>query len=303
MSDKIMVIPKDIHLSRTSKLNKILSKRFRSVPTSENLSEISGYWSAEVYNLNKSDIYNGLTEDQKIIVLGLLNRGRLEEAYHIEKAGVSYGAKMVIKSSTYEERQLYALFTADEARHLNIMESYLPSISDSYLENPFLEFLNCTIEEAPKEVLVFIIQVLLEGWGIKHYQSMKDTCNHSDLKNSLQFIINDEVAHHGSGVLLFKEDNLSDSSRDMICSIITDFLNMVRVGPVSILNTIESVVGELSKDDKLLFFNQIEADKSASENLDILKSMMDKSGAKVITEFCHKNNLLKALTVEEMSLL
>lgn len=304
MSFQILPGVIDIHKLRMPKLGKILKKQLKKIPlssgnmTEENLSKL---WSEESYYLNRSQMFQQLSKDQKSRIMAIANRARLEEAFHIEKAGIYYGGKMVLLSKTFEERKLYGLFTADEAKHLEIIESYLPDVSTDYLENPFLGLLNNTIEKSSKNTLVFVIQVLLEGWGIKHYKFMKDTCVDPHLSESLQYIINDEVGHHGSGVLLFSEEKLSSVEMSEVNHIMDQFLSMVRIGPASILSAIQEVVGTMSKEEKICFLKEIDAIATTTENLNILKSMMEKASASKIINYCEEQNLFTPCSLEEMA--
>ncbi|MEQ1704629.1 MAG: hypothetical protein ABL867_01490 [Rickettsiales bacterium] len=50
------------------------------------------------------------------------NRTLMNEAYFIEKSGLAYTAKMILKTESTDTAQLYALIGADEAMHLAWIE-------------------------------------------------------------------------------------------------------------------------------------------------------------------------------------
>lgn len=289
----------ELHNNRKFILSNLLNKKEAQLP--KNGSAIKNiYWGADSYELNESSLYNKLNQDQKESVLESLSRARLEEAYHIEKCGIAFGAKMILSSNSFEERKLYAHFTSEESEHLAMIESFLPNISESGVTNSFLDYLSNLIENAPKNVLTFMIQVVLEGWGIEHYNNLARACNCPDLKKSLNKIVQDEAGHHGSGLLLFNEEDLSAGELEMAINAFEIFLNMVRIGPFSVFQSVYAVNNQL-KDESLLFLEEVNAKKQTESRLVLLKKLAQKSGASKIVAECDKRGIFHSLSHEEMS--
>ena len=94
------------------------------------------------------------------------------------------------------------------------------------------------IEHAPKKSLVFMIQVLLEGWGMTHYTEMTDQCLDEELTLNLKSILADESSHHGSGLILFDERDLNREEREYILTSLKSFLQMVQVGPAGTMSRV-----------------------------------------------------------------
>lgn len=287
----------EIHQRRNLKLGRILAKRFKG-ETSEN----TIHWEAEHFVLEAVDLFNELSSNQKRILLSDLSQDRVREAYHIEKSGIAYGSKMTLLSETMDERVLYGSFTGDEARHFKLIEKYYnQSLADDISDNCFLSFLSQMIEKAPKKSLVFMIQILLEGWGLDHYSAMADKCHTQSLKADLKSILDDEVVHHGSGVILFEEDGLTKEEREYIMSSLVSFFQMVQVGPVGIMTRLESMTSGLSRENRMVALEQLNAHADTTQKLAVLKRLMKKSGANSIIEELESLGYLQAFSTEQMA--
>ncbi len=287
----------DIHTRRNIKLERILKKRFKG----EKVSTPSIFWNAKEYKLHNVELFQNLSLLEKKFLLAELSQDRIREAYHIEKSGIAYGSKMTMLSETMDERVLYGSFTGDEARHFKLVEKYYDSSQDQDIsDNSFLSFLSQMIDHAPKKALVFMIQVLLEGWGLEHYSTMANSCQHEDLKGDLKSILDDEVVHHGSGVILFEEDGLSKEERTIILSSLTLFLQMVQVGPIGVMTRLESLNKDLSQSQKRQALTEMEAVEDTQHKLNILKRLIKKAGATSIIEELDHKGYFKAFELDQM---
>ncbi len=271
------VLMDSLHLNRRPILTNLLTKKESHLPKSQN-SEARIFWGAESYKLERSTAFLMASHEVQQRILGQLGQNRLEEAYHIEKAGIAFGAKMILESETFEERKLYAHFTGEESEHLSMIESYLTYISDDHLNNSFLLFLEEIIKTAPKNVLVFLIQVILEGWGIEHYSELAKTCKASDLKAALKKIVQDEAGHHGSGLVLFKEEALSEDELRLANTLFQSFLSMVQIGPYTLAKLAQEELN-LGEVELSLFLDEIDAHSDTQKKLNSLKSLALRAGA------------------------
>jgi rubrerythrin len=289
----------DIHNRRNHKLDRILNKRFKSTGIAPSA---KAHWNAQSFGLENIELYQNLKAKEKDLLLKELSMDRIQEAYHIEKSGIAYGSKMTFLSETMDERVLYGSFTGDEARHFKLIEKYYDhSLNSDITDNCFLNFLSQMIEKAPKRSLVFMIQILLEGWGLDHYSTMANECQTQELKTDLKSILDDEVVHHGSGVILFEENELTKDERKIVMSSLASFFQMVQVGPISIMTRLESMGAELSKENRILALNQMNAYEGTVYKLNVLKRLMKKSGAKGIIEELDHLGHLQAFSTEQMA--
>ena len=257
------------------KLNRILSSALEKtgIDSIEKHIPVSYFWDAKYFNLDKVKIFQDSTPVEKSLILQLCSSGILEEAYFIEKAGVGYMAKMILLAETTEERMLYGLFAADEVTHLSQISNFLshPEVSN----NPFLSLLEEVVQNDDKTVLLFVLQVVLEGWGLTHYRSISKDCQNPQLSSILKSFLQDESRHHATGVTLFEKQSLSKSSQEIIVEILAMFLQMVQLGPQSIVTAVEKVKGHLSKQDKINIFQQLDTENHSGSRLNLLHSLIN----------------------------
>ncbi|MGB3640553.1 MAG: ferritin-like domain-containing protein [Rivularia sp. (in: cyanobacteria)] len=269
-------------INSEDKLNRILSSALEKTNGySQNKSTLINYWDGNYFNLDKVKIFQYSTPAEQSSILQLCNLGILEEAYFIEKAGMGYMAKMILLAETTEERMLYGLFAADEVTHFSQISSFLPTPKLS--NNPFLDLLENVVESDDKTVLLFVLQVVLEGWGLTHYRSIASCCQNPQLKSILQGFLQDESRHHATGVTLFENKVLSNSSQDIV-EILAMFLQMVQLGPQSVVKAVEQVKGYLSKEDKINIFAQLDTETHSGSRLKLLRNLIDLPNAKNILE-------------------
>ncbi len=244
-------------------------------------SKIIAYWNAKYFNLDKVKIFQDSTPAEQSSILELCNLGILEEAYFIEKAGMGYMAKMVLLAETTEERMLYGLFAGDEVTHLSQISRFLPIPQVN--NNLFLDLLEDVVESDDKAVLLFVLQVVLEGWGLTHYRSIASYCQNPLLSSVFQGFLQDESRHHATGVTLFEKISPIKSSQ-YIVEILAMFLQMVQLGPQTVVTAIEQVKGDLSKAQKINIFAELNTENHSGSRLKILRGLMNLPSAKSIVE-------------------
>jgi rubrerythrin len=182
-------------------------------------------WGAERFQLQKSGTFGRLDTEGKDAVLLRLSELNLALSYFIEKSGHHYSSKMMAAADTCEEKTLYALFAAEEASHLRLFMNemwFTPTTESHY--HPMLPVLADAIQWGTRDVLVFVVQVLLEGFGISHYSALKETCVDPSLKASLQSILKDESRHHGAGIVLAKARPPTRETADQIFELSRRFI-------------------------------------------------------------------------------
>jgi len=246
------------------------------------LSQKLNYWDAEFFNLRRVKVFQESSIDEQSAILELASHGLLEESYFIEKAGVGYMAKMVLLAETTEERMLYGLFAADEAIHLNQITNFLPQREMTHTDNPFLCLLSEVAESSDKTVLLFVLQVVLEGWGLSHYRRLAKECRHPGLAEIFSSFLQAESRHHSTGNALFKQIAVATSSQATIIDILAQFLFMVQMGPQSVLAAIEQVKGHLSRVQKVKILEELDTETHSGIRLKLLRSLMNIKSANAI---------------------
>ncbi|NET02735.1 MAG: ferritin-like domain-containing protein [Sphaerospermopsis sp. SIO1G1] len=262
------------HLDSEHLLHRILTA---TLPKKEplNYQQKLDYWNADFLKLNKVKIFQESSLEEQTKILEIANLSLLRESYFIEKAGVGYMAKMVFLAESIEERMLYGMFTADETTHLQHITKFLPETDLSTTNDPFLNLLSEVVESNDKPVLLFVLQVVLEGWGLTHYRRLAKHCQNQNLQQILHEFLQSESRHHATGTTLFKQSSISTSTQKTILEILSQFLFMIQIGPQGILSAIAQVKGDLTKTQKIQILEQLDTETHSGTRLKTLHSLMN----------------------------
>ncbi|AVH64385.1 ferritin-like domain-containing protein [Nostoc sp. 'Peltigera membranacea cyanobiont' N6] len=299
MDSKYNIVGFDLpHTDSDDRLRRILTAALSNQKNYDNYPQLN-YWDAEFFNLHQVQIFQQSNNDEQFSILELANRSLLEESYFIEKAGVGYMAKMVLLAETVEERMLYALFTADEATHLHQISYFLPEMEVSSTDDPFLRLLSEVVESADKTVLLFVLQVVLEGWGLSHYRRLAKECRYPVLAELFSSFLQSESRHHATGTTLFNQITVSAFSETTILDVLAQFLFMVQVGPQSLLTAIEQVKGHLTRSQKIQILEELDTETHSGTRLEILRSLMGGTSAQSILQNLEERGAFKPLPAHQ----
>ncbi|MBD2740307.1 ferritin-like domain-containing protein [Coleofasciculus sp. FACHB-1120] len=290
------------HLQSDDRLRRVLSSALKSRLGNDPVSPkfmSNSYWDAAHFNLEKVQVFQDSSQQEQAEILRLCSDGLIEEAYFIEKAGVGYMAKMVLLAETTEERMLYALFSSDEVTHLAQISRFLPEKDLVGTDDPFLRFLADLVETQDKTVLLFVLQVVLEGWGLSHYRSLAKNCVNPQMAAIFEGFLQDESRHHGTGVTLFNQIYVSQASRATIIETLALFLQMVQVGPRSVVTAIEQVKGHLSRQQRLRIFQELDTETHSGIRLNLLRSLMRGEAAGIIVQELEEQGRFQPFPVEQ----
>jgi hypothetical protein len=252
-------------------------------------------WPAAWWGLDRSATFNRLPQDMQRAALSLLGRGLLNEAYFIEKSGLAYTAKMVLLAPDTDVAQLYALIGADEATHLAWIEPFVPVEDKTRPLGPFLSFLSSLIEQCAPRVLVYLVQVILEGWGIDHYRRLADGCLDPALAGIFRRILKDEALHHRSGIL----QHDAGLSGEGLEEALRTYAEMVRVGAQGALGTIDAAAGGLAAEDLRDLMTALGHEAETTRKLALLKSLMLQPGMEMVVAALEAEGLFKPLSVTQ----
>ena len=284
-----------------ARVDPILSKSFRNqqVSTTENLSGI--YWPAEHFRLHTDPTFNAATFVQKQEILRHCSASLLTEAYYIEKGGMFATSRMSLLSETLQERMLYSLFASDEATHFYWISQFTDEkLLGDYRENPFLVLLEEVSRTESKPVLTYLLQVVLEGWGIRHYHDLAKDCASASLRTVFENILKDEARHHGSGIVLANLKEFSADNLDRLVAILQKFLAMVQCGPQSVIAQLERVIGPLDFRERVNCFAQCDSEAQTQGKLDTLVDCMRTvKQSDVIIARLRSSGSLRAFTAQE----
>lgn len=192
----------------------------------------------------------------------------LDEALYIERVGVGFAARMSLLAESNAERSLYAMFAADEAMHLAWLGGFRP---DAGPPSAFHQALHTLAATGDRRTLQFVVQIVLEGWGIRHYRSLAEATPDAALAAVLRRIVDDEAHHHGAGVLLFHRQDGDDGP---ILDALRPFLAAVRQGPTSVISAIDAELGPTTPDVHRRTHAALAGEAHAAARLGLLRGLM-----------------------------
>jgi tRNA isopentenyl-2-thiomethyl-A-37 hydroxylase MiaE len=274
-----------LKVESTKEVEQILAKKISSNSLDIEFSEL---WDASSFHLNRLSSFQKSDKPTQNKILEKLSIGRFLEAYNIEKAGMSFAAKMSLLAESINEQKLYSLFCAEEATHFHYIQKVLESTNVNYQADPFIKLLNEVVMTGERRPLIFIIQVVLEGWGIDHYSLMERSCLNPEIKKHLRLILQDEASHHGSGLSLFNDGDFSEAEFSYTADMMAEFLQMVNCGPVGVLSCLETY---LPKSQLASANTELRSFEETQRKLDYIKSLMIKAKSHKLIEKLEKQNL------------
>jgi rubrerythrin len=262
------------------------------------------FWPAEHFNLDRVSTFREATEAQQQAILKACGQNILAESYYIEKCGMYFAAKMSLLAANTQERMLYSMFASDEAVHFNWIANFIsPEAVRGFLQNPFIRLIEELLQREDRATLAYIVQVILEGWGIHHYHTLAKGCLDANLKKVFETILKDEARHHASGLILFNEQNFIGEQIQNIVAILVRFFRMIQAGPQTIVAQIEQVKGYLSKAQKTKVFEELDCQSETAKKISTLQSLIKTASyAEVIIANLECENAFRPFTATECAL-
>lgn len=275
-------------------LTTLLDKRLDELTVSKKgISAPKILWGPQRYGLQHSKAFNHLNEQDQNAYLERMTQLNLALSAFIETSGHNYGAKMILLSESLEEKSTYALFASDEAVHLREFQNFINfdySLETHY--HPMLKPLAEVIRDGSKTSLVFVIQVLLEGFGMGHYNGLKETCLFEPLVGTYDQILKDEARHHGTGIILAKEELPTKNDEDQIFEYTRDFISSMQ--SAHWLSQVFSDIGhELTKTQQSELWNDLNFEKILNQRVLKLKDMLLKVDSFNLIDRLEKDGVFK----------
>lgn len=297
-----MQIPKEklfLNSAESSKIGRLAKVSFAA----NGVRDISGlvssthHWKETFYGLEKSSLWKKISLQDQNSILKNMSDHLLREAYYIENAGMLYAAKMNVMAETQEERTFYSIMGYEEARHLQSLQPYF---SAEILSGPipgFSAHIGKIITEGDRPSNLFLIQILLEGWGLTYYQSLADTTTDNGIQDAFQKIIKDETRHHSAGMILLEQKQTINNS--FLLDAFHELLEMVRIGPYTLVQEIKKKYDFSEKELKTLL-QDINAVADTNRKLARLRDLTDKALGDDLMRKFEKNKVWDSYSLEEM---
>jgi hypothetical protein len=105
----------------------------------------------------------------------------------------------------------------------------------------------------------------------------RDTQN-LEMQADLATILRDEARHHQLGLALTREQGISSADEDWLEQTMVDFLQMVAVGPQSVVAVVEEVMGGFSRAQRIEVFRELETEAQSQTRLDALQKLLSQEG-------------------------
>ena len=241
----------------------------------ESGTDLDSLWDAEYFGLHRVGLFQKASPEQKREILAGCARNLLNEAYFIEKSGAAYCAKMILLAESTEVRQVYGLIAADEATHLQWVRPFVVETDRVEPNGPLLKFLSELIERCDRNSLAFLVQIILEGWGLSHYRSLSQSCQHEPLREIFHAIYKDEALHHHTGEVVFDPKEVeSVEQNELIRESLRGYAAMVQVGPQGVVSVLDRTFGGLDSNRKTQVFAELNTEIQSSGKLKLLRELM-----------------------------
>jgi len=251
-------------------------------------------WRADFFDVETSPFWLNLNASQKSYFLSSMSKALLKEAISIEHAGIAYANKMAILSETQEEREYYTTVANEELSHLYLLQPYFQFQVD--IEAPeFSQLIAHFVENESKRDAIILIQVLLEGWGIHHYQALLAGTDNHELKEAFSKIVFDEVRHHGGGIILSQSYGINLSA-DLVKNI-QSVIDAVRVGPFQVAVLLADLNRLSSIPEITEMLRSIQAEQTTGAKLKLVQQNL----AKILSDSDLKRFNWQAWSITEMS--
>lgn len=275
------------HLAEGSPLYAMIVARAKQrglKPAKRSETTTAYYWGADWWGLDQWAPFSALEPDRTKAILVELSRALLNETYFIEKSGSAYAAKMILLAKDTDTAQLYAHIAADEATHLTWVEPFVAPEDKVRPEGAFLGFLTSLIETASPQVLLLLVQIILEGWGLDHYRRLADGCLSPELVAVLQAILKDEALHHHSGVVQFDAGALMVEEQAFVREAFRLYASMVAAGPVTAHGIVSAAAGPMNEAQSRDLWRCLGHPVDSQRKLDLLRGLMRQKGMEAMVD-------------------
>ena len=268
------------HEGRTSELGRIVDSRAktRGIKPPVDLGDPAHYFRDAFFCLQDARLFRDAGPARRRAIRVNCARTVLREAYFVEKSGLAYCARMLLEAETTDSRQTFAQMAGDEATHLAWITPYVFDHERTGPYGPFLRLIVDLIEGGPPAVLIYALQVVLEGWGLSHYRSLAGACDFGPLHKVFNAIRRDEAYHHKTGHIMLDPEQLGPRERDLVVEAMASFLELPRAGPLGVMAAISECNGGFDVPTLATLFEDLSGAKSAAAKLGLLRRLMDVEG-------------------------
>lgn len=238
-------------------------------------------WEAETFQLDHVPAFRQASANTKEAVLRDCAHNVLAEAWCIEQRGITYCSAMALQTESNEERDLFTRIGTDETQHAAWLAPWLLRPTET---DPFNRLIDGLLEAGTPQSLSFLLQVVLEGFGITHYRFLAAGCRDAALTQTLRRLAIDEALHHAGGLLVFQPDRLTAAERRFLADGAHAFLHMIRVGPQSVVGALAQQLGTSTIGELTGMFAALDSQATGAVKLARLRKLMVQPGMTWLVE-------------------
>lgn len=239
-------------------------------------------WEAEFFGLPAVAQYRAAAPERRRAVLAQCADAVLAESWFIEQGGVLFCARMTLACESDGERRLYALIGGDEAMHSAWLEPWV--CGRARQPDAFNRFIAGLVEAGGVQPLAYLLQVVLEGFGIAHYTRLAAACRDTALGALLRRMAQDEAAHHAGGLAAFAPSRLTAAERRFVAEGAYGFLQMIRGGPQAVMAALDRSIGIDGAGPLAAAFAELDAEAAGAAKLAHLRRLMQQPGMEWLLE-------------------
>ena len=239
-------------------------------------------WDAAYFGLERIACFQAADRHSQEYVLDACARALLAESWRIERCGIEYCARMTLAAENDDERTMFALIGADEALHASWLAPWIALRAPA--PDPFSRYIAGLAEAGNPQPLAYLLQVVLEGFGIAHYGTLAAHCRDANLAATFARMQQDEALHHAGGLAAFRSAALTAADRRFLKDASSAFLQMIRCGPQSIAAALDRGMGLSGASEITKVFSALDAQAASALKLDRMRRLMAQPGMQWLIE-------------------
>ncbi len=282
---------------REDALRRMAERLLRSRRPDGNHEMHSVLWDADFFKLNQVARFRDADGAKQTATLAGAAEGLLSESWCIERSGIVFCAKMTLLAESLDEQRVFALIGADEATHSAWLEPWIDAHARG--ADPFSRFIADLVAHGNPQPLAFLLQVVLEGFGIVHYGGLAKECRDKALASAFKRMAQDEALHHAAGLAAFRADRLSETDKRFLVDGSQAFLQMVRCGPQSVIASLDRAIGASNQADIAGLFIALESESQTQAKLDRLRQLMTQPGMEWLIDNLQEKGLFTPCNANE----
>ncbi|QNM94776.1 ferritin-like domain-containing protein [Chitinimonas koreensis] len=260
--------------------------------------DLAQAWPAAFFRLDRSAWWPGADAAGRAALLSRCAAGLLVEALGIERTAMDYCAGRVLASADPLEKQVYAFTAADEARHYHWLATLAGDALCAAPPDAFTRFLQRLVAEGSPHAQSYLLQVILEGWGIHHYQRLAAHATDARLAAAMAGIAQDEALHYAAGVAHFDAGRLDAADRALVRAALAELCTMLACGPLAVLGALETAAGGFGAAERIEAFEALFDREATQAKLDQLARYVAHGGMEGEAAALAAGGLLRPLPAE-----